>query len=84
MGKNQKKNNKKKKTKVIYIDDGSSLADMSGVSRRSQASRDSGRYRASFKEQWRTYTDAVKMMFLPMLAVLGIIALAFLLVYILP
>ena len=39
------------------------------------------RPRATFKEQWKTYTDAVKMMFLPMLAVLGILAIAFLLVY---
>jgi len=84
MGKDQNKKNKKKKTKVVYIDDGSSLADMSGVSGRSRrASRTPGSPRASFKEQWRTYTDAVKMMFLPMLAVLGVIALAYLIIYIL-
>ena len=36
----------------------------------------------SFKEQFKTFTDAQKAMLLPMLAVLGIIAIAFLLVYI--
>jgi len=83
MGKDQKKKNKNKKTKVIYIDDGSSLADMSGVSGGSRrAPRTSGRPHAPFRDQWRTYTDAVKMMFLPMLAVLGVIALAFLIIYI--
>lgn len=76
---------KKKKNKTVYVDDGSSIADMSGVGGSSPRGRyNSGsRPRASFKEQFKTYTDAVKMMFLPMLAVLGILALAFLIVYIL-
>ena len=77
------KNNKDRKSKPIYIDDGSTVADMSGVGRSgAPRSSNSSRPRASFKEQFRTYTDAVRMMFLPMLAVLGIIALAFLIVYI--
>ena len=83
MGKDNKK--KKKKKKTVYVDDGSTIADMSGVGK-SNASRHNcsgARPRASFKEQFKTYTDAVKMMFLPMLAVLGILALAFLIVYIL-
>ena len=72
------KNNKDKKSKPIYIDDGSTVADMSGVSRGGtpKSTKSSSRPRASFKEQFKTYTDAVKMMFPPMLAVLGIIALA--------
>ncbi len=79
-----KKNNKKKKQKVTYIDDGSSLADMSGVGGGGRKRTPNlPRPRATFKEQWQTYTDAVKMMFLPMLAVLGMLALAFLIVYIL-
>ena len=79
-----KKNNKTKKEKIRYIDDGSTVADMSGVRRGgTPRSHSSSRPCATFKEQFRTYTDAVKMMFLPMLAVLGIIALAFLIVYIL-
>ena len=76
----KKANNKKKKSKKVYIDDGSTIADMSNL--RAQGLRGSGtRRRASFREQFRTYISAVKLMFLPMLAVLGIIALAFLLVY---
>ena len=84
MGKN--KDPKKKKPKTIYIDDGSTIADMSGVRRGGAPKRDTAdrsRPRATFKEQFRTYTDAVRMMFLPMLAVLGIIAVAYLLVYLL-
>ena len=76
-----KKYNKKKKQKVTYIDDGSSIADMSGVGGGKRKTPNTPRPRATFKEQWKTYTDAVKMMFLPMLAVLGMLALAFLLVY---
>ena len=81
MGKNK---NKKKKKKPIYIDDGSTVADMSGIRGgiTPNSHKNSLRPRATFKEQFKTYTDAVKMMFLPMLAVLGIIALAFLIVYI--
>ena len=78
-----KKDNKKKKQKVVYIDDGSSLADMSGVGGGKKKTPNTPRPRATMKEQWQTYTDAVKMMFLPMLAVLGMLALAFWIVYIL-
>ena len=89
------KKNKKKREKVVYIDDGSSISDMSGVGgigrgARSQkrdgdqkdSFRSSLKPRASLKEQFETYIGAVRLMFLPMLAVLGIIALAFLIVYI--
>lgn len=82
---NKSKKNTKKKEKIVYVDDGSTVADMSGLSSKPNASQSrekNVRPRATFKEQWKTYTDAVKMMVLPMLAVLGIIALAFLLVYI--
>ena len=72
----------KEKKKAVYIDDGSSFTDMSGVGRPRREKRSSSAPRSSFKEQFRTYTDAVKLMFLPMLAVLGLIALAFLIVYV--
>ena len=79
MGKPQKK---KKKTKVTYVDDGSRIADMSALGgRRGPVSRENLGARATYGEMFRTYIAAVKMMFLPMLAVLGIIAIAFLLVY---
>lgn len=86
----------KKKEKIKYVDDGRTIADMSGVSRTSvflpqklsdnaagrsdekQARRNVRRqersaYRASLKEQFSTFWNAVKMMFLPMLAVIGCI-----------
>lgn len=62
---------KKKKEKVIYVDDGRTLADMSGVQPGISARRRGiGQKSASFKEVWGTYWGAVKMMFLPMLAVI--------------
>ena len=61
----------KKKEKVTYIDDGRSLADMSGVSRSWMSSRNPGKPRVRFKDAWTTYWNAVRLMFLPMLAVIG-------------
>ena len=81
MGKNKK--NKKKKQKPIYIDDGSTIANMSGIGSSRSPRLEGARPNASLKEQFKTYTEAVKMMFLPMCAVLGLLALAFLIVYIL-
>ena len=77
MGKKDKSNKKK----TVYIDDGRTLADMSalGGGKQKTPKNEGGN---SFKEQFKTFTDAQKAMFLPMLAVLGIIAIAFLLVYI--
>ena len=77
----------KKKEKIVYIDDGSTVADMSGSGRKKESKKaPESKFRgikphATLKEQWKTYTDAVKLMFLPMLAVLGMIAIAFLLIY---
>ncbi len=60
----------KKKEKITYIDDGRTLADMSGLSG-PRLSRDSIKPAPKFKDAWATYWNAVKMMFLPMLAVIG-------------
>ena len=60
----------KKKEKVTYIDDGRPLADMSGVSS-PRLTRSPIQPSPRFKEAWKTYWNAVKMMFLPMLAVIG-------------
>lgn len=78
---------KKKKEKVVYIDDGSTISDMSGVGgvgmfgekkpRRSAPKQAPVRYRTSSRERWQTYTDAVKRMFVPMLVVLGAIILIY-------
>lgn len=65
---------KQKKAKVRYIDDGRSLADMSGIrggDRRHYSSK------GTLRDQARTYWNAVKLMFIPMLVTIGIISLAF-------
>ena len=92
MGKNPK--TKKKKEKIIYVDDGRTIADMSGVG--GMRSRNTGRPespkkkeepkllrsgRGTLREQADTYFTAVRMMFLPMLVVIGILTLAFLIVW---
>lgn len=75
--------NKGKKTKPVYIDDGSSIANMSDLRKPKAPRLGAPRPNATLKEQAQTYIAAVKMMFLPMLAVLGLLALAYLIVYIL-
>ncbi len=76
----ESKQENQQENKTVYIDDGTSFADMSAF-RRGGASKNNGREHASFKEMFETYINAVKLMFLPMLAVLGIIALAYLILY---
>lgn len=73
------KKEKKKKEKITYIDDGRTIADMSGVA---------GGYRPSekrptsdWKDIWRTYWSAVQMMFRPMLVVVGFLVVIFALAY---
>ena len=62
---------KKKKEKVIYIDDGRTVADMSGVSSGPRlGNRNPARPRPKAKDVWNTYWNAVKMMFVPMLTVI--------------
>ena len=60
----------KKKEKVRYVDDGRTLADMSGLSG-PRLTRNAGRPAPRAKDVWSTYWNAVKMMFLPMMAVIG-------------
>ena len=65
---------KEKKQKVRYIDDGRSLADMSalrGVDKRYVGPK------GGFKAQARTYWNTVTLMFVPMMVTIGIICLAF-------
>ncbi len=79
----ENKNEKKeKKEKVKYIDDGRTIADMSSVGGGKKRRNNTPlRPRASAKEQWQTYWNAVKMMFLPMLVVIGILCVTFLVAY---
>ena len=74
-------NNKKEKRKVVYIDDGSQIADMSQLD--GYGLRAGGGSRSTFKEKFRTYISTGKLMILPMLVTIGIIAAAYLLLYLL-
>lgn len=79
MSKSNKK--KKKKEKVTYIDDGSTVVDMSALNggRRSMNLGERG----GRKEQWETYKRAVRQMFKPMLVTMGAICIIFLILYLL-
>lgn len=84
---------KKKKQKTVYIDDGRTIADMSGVSRPSlfgdlkpqrsdkQQSVRKSAPRVKGMTKFETYKNAVRMMLVPMLVTIGIITLAYLLIY---
>lgn len=64
----------KKKDKMKYIDDGRTIADMSGVRTGPRLSSNPYRPPLKFKEVLKTYFSAVKLMFVPMLVVIvGII-----------
>lgn len=69
---------KNKKQKITYIDDGRSIADMSNLpqglnwTKRGTSS--------SFKDIWRTYWQATRMMLLPTLAAVGILVVAYLII----
>ena len=75
---------KQKKEKVVYYDDGSTLADMSSVGGKGKrAFKDKAqqppKMQSGFREKWNTYWNTVKMMVFPMLVTLLIIAVIFLL-----
>lgn len=70
---------KKKKEKITYIDDGRTIADMSNVSGGGMEWTRHGTT-SSPKEIWQTYWAAVKMMFKPMLVVVGFILVLYLLI----
>ncbi len=73
---------KQKKEKIVWVDDGRTVADMSAVPGRSHI-RKSSPFSASMKEKLTTFFDAIGFMLLPTLAMAGIIAAAFLIFYIL-
>lgn len=85
MSRQQKKPHKKKE-KVIYIDDGSTIADMSGTRRRPMApmlSEEGGRRtpRSRAGKIFQTYCRAVRSMIGPMLIVLGGMSVIFFLIW---
>ena len=76
---------KKKKEKVIYYDDGSTISDMSRVNRKSeprpqnqQNNRADGMRTVRATSKWKTYWQTVRMMIVPMLIVLGVLCVVFL------
>lgn len=63
---------KNKKQKITYIDDGRTIADMSGLPQRASWTKQGTS--SSFKDIWRTYWQATKMMLKPtLIAVLFLI-----------
>ncbi len=77
-----KKQNKPKKEKIIYYDDNSTIADMSKVTKGRKkpnpAPQKSDPYTYSrTTSKWRTYWNAVKMMFIPMSVVLLVLCILF-------
>ena len=73
-----------KKEKVTYVDDGRTIADMSGVKAgMPRSDRNPYAPRSSLKEQWQTYKAAVKMMVKPMLVFVAGILVMFAIVYLL-
>jgi hypothetical protein len=79
---------KKKKEKVKYIDDGRTLYDMSGTSRTSVflGGKNDGKNkktRSTRREEFNTFVTTMRQMVLPMFIVMGIITVAFGILYLL-
>ena len=74
MKKNRKE--KQKKEKIIYIDDNSTVADMSNTRREKQGQKK----QSTFREKARTYFTVVKKMIFPMLVTLLALTIAYLVV----
>ena len=70
---------KKKKEKITYYDDNSTIVDMSSVNREGKKRPSAPpKQNSTFKEKWKTYFAAVKMMLIPMCIVLLILCVMFL------
>ena len=66
---------REKKVKVIYYDDGSTVADMSGTRKEKTP-----RQKATFKEQAHTFFTVMKKMVLPMLATLAALTIVYIII----
>ena len=69
---------KNKKQKITYIDDGRSVADMSNIPHGLNWTK--WGTSSSFRDIWRTYWQATRMMLLPTLAAVGILVVAYLII----
>ena len=72
---------KKKKEKIYYVDDGRTIADMSGISSGPRLSGNPYRPAPRFKDVWNTYWNAVKMMIPPMLTVIVVLGVIYMVMY---
>ena len=70
---------KSEKSKEKYVDDGSTIVDMSALD--NYGFRAHSGSKSTFKEKFKTYIDTVKLMIIPMLVTIGIITAAYLLLY---
>lgn len=72
---------KKKKEKIVYYDDNSTIVDMSNVTKSGKKEPPRApKKQSTFGEKWRTYWSAVKMMVIPMCIALLIIAALYLVI----
>ena len=71
----------KKKEKVKYIDDGRTIADMSGLRTGPRLKSNPYRPPLKFKDVLKTYFSAMKMMFMPMLVVIVGICVIYMILY---
>lgn len=72
---------KKKKEKVIYYDDGSSIADMSKLGSKPKLTYNGTAPIGSFKARSQTFFGAMKMMFMPMLVVICGLCILYMILY---
>lgn len=82
----REKPKKEKKEKIIYIDDGSTVVDMSALSKKPKKEKridPDKKPRPRWMQIVKTYFDSMRLMLFPMLVVMGIIAIAFLILWIL-
>lgn len=71
----------KKKEKIKYIDDGRTIADMSGLRTGPRLGANPYRPPLKFREVLKTYFSAVKLMFMPMLVVVVGICVIYMVLY---
>lgn len=69
---------KNKKQKITYIDDGRQIADMSNLPQGLNWNKQGTS--SSFRDVWRTYWQATRMMLLPTLAAVGLLVVVYLIV----
>ena len=69
-----------KKKKTVWVDDGRTIADMSGIDH-PRLSRSKYAPGSSAKDKWSTYWNAVRMMFVPMLVTMTAIGVIYLVIW---